>query len=189
MKKAALLFAVMLFIGTMHQASAQIDARLMQYPAVSKTQIVFDYAGDLWIAPKEGGVANRLTTPPGEEILPRFSPDGSKIAFSGNYEGNVDVFVIPSKGGMPLRVTHHGYPDRMVDWYPDGKHLLIASSMESGRQRFDQFYKVSAEGGMPEKLILPYGEFASLSPDGEEIAFTPKSRAYRTWKRYRGGWA
>ena len=103
MKKTAQLFAVLLFVGTIHHVSAQIDARLMQYPAVSKTQIVFDYAGDLWIAPKEGGVANRLTTPAGEETLPRFSPDGSRIAFSGNYEGNVDVFVIPSKGGMPLR--------------------------------------------------------------------------------------
>ncbi|OYV71658.1 MAG: peptidase S41, partial [Gemmatimonadetes bacterium 21-71-4] len=189
MRKLLLFFALLLFMVTGREAFGQIDARLLQYPAVSHTQIVFDYAGDLWVAPKEGGVANRLTTPPGEEILPKFSPDGSKIAFSGNYEGNVDVYVIPSKGGMPLRVTYHGYPDRMVDWYPDGKNLLIASSMESGRQRFDQFYKLSAEGGMPEKLPLPYGEFGCISPDGNQIAFTPISRAYRTWKRYRGGMA
>ncbi len=189
MKKLFLLLIALSFYGLTGIASAQIDARLMQYPAVSKTQIVFEYAGDLWIAPKEGGVAERLTTPPGDEVLPRFSPDGSQIAFSGNYEGNTDVYVIPSKGGMPLRITHHGYPDRIVDWYPDGKNLLYASSMESGRQRFDQFYKVSAEGGMPEKLIIPYGEFASISPDGKQIAYTPESQAYRTWKRYRGGWA
>lgn len=189
MKRIALLFAALLFAGAVQQAAAQIDARLMQYPAVSKTQIVFDYAGDLWVAPKEGGTANRLTTPAGEEILPRFSPDGSKIAFSGDYEGNIDVYVIPSKGGMSLRITHHGYPDRMLDWYPDGKNLLIASSMESGRQRYDQFYKVSDEGGMPEKLSLPYGEFGAISPDGKKIAYTPMSQAYRTWKRYRGGWA
>ncbi len=189
MKKIAMLFAIMIFAGAVQQAAAQIDARLLQYPAVSKTQIVFDYAGDLWVAPKEGGTANRLTTPAGEEILPRFSPDGSKIAFSGDYEGNIDVYVIPSKGGMPLRITHHGYPDRMLNWYPDGKNLLIASSMESGRQRYDQFYKVSDEGGMPEKLPLPYGEFGTISPDGKKIAYTPMSQAYRTWKRYRGGWA
>ncbi len=189
MRRILLFFGLLLFTVTGREAFGQIDARLLQYPAVSHTQIVFDYAGDLWVAPKEGGVANRLTTPPGEEILPKFSPDGSKIAFSGNYEGNVDVYVIPSKGGMPLRVTYHGYPDRMVDWYPDGKSLLIASSMESGRQRYDQIYKVSAEGGMESKLPIPYGEFGSLSPDGDKIAFTPMSQAFRTWKRYRGGWA
>lgn len=189
MRKLLVFFAIVLFAGTAQEVSAQIDARLLQYPAVSKTQIVFDYAGDLWVAPKEGGVANRLTTPVGEETLPRFSPDGSKIAFSGNYEGNVDVYVIPSKGGMPLRITHHGYPDRMLAWYPDGRNLLIASSMESGRQRFNQFYKVSDRGGNPERLPLPYGEFGTISPDGNKIAFTPMSQAYRTWKRYRGGWA
>ncbi len=189
MKRFLLLLTAITALGFVDNSFAQIDAQLMQYPAVSKTQIVFEYAGDLWIAPKEGGVANRLTTPPGEEILPRFSPDGSQIAFSGNYEGNTDVYIIPSKGGMPLRITHHGYPDRIVDWYPDGKNLLYASSMESGRQRFNQLYKVSVKGGMPEKLVIPYGEFASISPDGNKIAYTPQSRAYRTWKRYRGGWA
>ncbi|MDE3056743.1 MAG: PD40 domain-containing protein [Bacteroidota bacterium] len=189
MKKLFVLFALCIFAGITEHASAQIDARMLQYPAVSKTQIVFAYAGDLWVAPKEGGVANRLTTPKGEETFPRFSPDGSKIAFSGNYEGNVDVYIIPSKGGMPVRLTHHGMPDRMVDWYPDGQHLLYASSMESGRQRFDQFYRASVEGGMPEQLVIPYGEFASLSPDGKKIAYTPMSQAFRTWKRYRGGWA
>lgn len=189
MKKLTLLFAAVLLTGTTQKSSAQIDARMLQYPAVSKTQIVFEYAEDLWIVPKEGGVANRLTTPKGEEILPRFSPDGSKIAFSGNYEGNIDVYIIPSKGGMPLRITHEGYPDRMLDWYPDGKSILYASSLESGRQRYDQFYKVSEEGGMPERLAIPYGEFGTISPDGKKIAYTPMSQAYRTWKRYRGGWA
>ncbi len=189
MKRISLLLMIFMLAGLTFKASAQIDARLMQYPAVSKTQIVFEYAGDLWIAPKEGGVADRLTTPQGDEILPHFSPDGSKIAFSGDYEGNIDVYVIPSKGGLPLRITHHGYPDRILGWYPGGKYLLYASSMESGRQRYDQLYKVSAKGGMPERLPMPYGEFGCISPNGYAIAYTPQSRAYRTWKRYRGGWA
>ena len=189
MEKLNLYIAILLTGFFVSNNYAQIDARLMQYPAVSKTQIVFEYAGDLWIAPKEGGTAERLTTPPGDEILPHFSPDGSKIAFSGDYKGNMDVYIIPSKGGMPLRITHHGYPDLVVGWYPNGKSLLYASSMESGRQRYDQFYKVDANGGMPEKLIIPYGEFASISPDSKMIAYTPMSQAYRTWKRYRGGWA
>ncbi|HKJ81110.1 MAG TPA: PDZ domain-containing protein, partial [Ignavibacteriaceae bacterium] len=189
MKKFAYLIVLLVLFSCQVLIKAQVDARIMQYPDVSKTQIVFAYAGDLWVVSKDGGVANRLTTPPGPELFPKFSPDGSHIAFSGNYEGNLDVYVIPSEGGLPVRVTHQGMPDRMVCWYPDGKHLLYASSMESGKQRFDQFYKVSPEGGMPEKLIIPYGEFASLSPDGKSIAYTPKSRAFRTWKRYRGGWA
>ncbi len=189
MKRVSVVFVFLVCAGMVREAAAQIDARLMQYPAVSSTQIVFEYAGDLWVAPKQGGVANRLTTPPGEEVLPRFSPDGSKIAFSGNYQGNTDVYIIPSKGGMPLRITHHGYTDRMLGWYPDGKSILFASAMESGRQRFDQFYRVAASGGIADKLPLPYGEFGAISPDGNMIAFTPISRAYRTWKRYRGGMA
>lgn len=189
MKKLSLFLVLLFCAGIVRETSAQIDARLLQYPAVSRTQIVFEYAGDLWIAPKEGGVANRLTTPPGDEILPKFSPDGSKIAFTGNYDGNMDVYVIPARGGMPLRITHHGYPDRVLDWYPDGKSLLYASPMESGRLRYDQLYEVSAEGGMPDKLPLPYGEFGTISPDGNMIAFTPISQAFRTWKRYRGGMA
>lgn len=189
MRKTSLFLALLFCAGTVTEAVAQIDARLLQYPAVSRTQIVFEYAGDLWVASKDGGIANRLTTPAGDEILPRFSPDGTQIAFSGNYEGNTDVYVMPSKGGMPLRITHHGFSDRVLGWYPDGKSLLFASAMESPRLRFDQLYRVSAKGGMPERLPLPYGEFAATSSDGSRIAFTPISRVYRTWKRYRGGMA
>ncbi len=121
--------------------------------------------------------------------MPQFSPDGSMIGFSGDYDGNIDVYVIPSKGGMPTRITHHGMSDKMICWYPDGKHLLYSSSMESGKQRFNQFYETTPHGGMPEKLVLPYGEFASFSPDAKSIAYTPRTRAFRTWKRYRGGMA
>lgn len=189
MKRIVLLFTIFLFAGVAQKAAAQIDARLLQYPAVSKTQMVFEYADNLWIAPIEGGLANKLTSAKGEQVLPRFSPDGSTIAFSGNYQGNVDIYTIPAKGGLPTRVTHEGYPDRMLDWYPDGNSILYASSLQSGRQRYDEFFKVAATGGMPEKLVIPYGEFASISADGNKIAYTPMSQAYRTWKRYRGGWS
>ncbi len=168
---------------------AQVNARLFQYPDVSDTHITFSYGGDIWVVEKAGGTAYKLTSAPGEEMFPRFSPDGARIAFSGNYSGNVDVYVMPTLGGLPNRITHHGMPDRVLDWYPDGQHLLFASSRESGKQRFSQFYKVAAEGGMPEKLVVPYGEFGMLSPDGNKIAYTPISRAFRTWKRYRGGMA
>ncbi len=168
---------------------AQVDARMLQYPDVSAKYITFEYAGDIWIVPKEGGIANRLSSPKGEEALPKFSPDGSKIAYSANYDGNVDVFVIPTLGGMPVRLTHNGMTDRIVDWYSDGQNVLYASSMESGKQRFNQFYKESIKGGLPEKLPIPMAEFGSFSPDSKKIAYTPMTRSFRTWKRYRGGWA
>ena len=168
---------------------AQVDARMLQYPDVSQTQIVFSYAGDLWVVPKEGGTALKLSSPRGQELYPHFSPDGSQIAYSADYDGNLEIYVIPTMGGMPTRVTYHGMPDRVIDWYPDGRHLLYASSMNSGKQRFNQFYSVSPEGGMPDQLPVPYGEMASLSPDGKRIAYTKMTQAFRTWKRYRGGWA
>jgi len=170
-------------------AHAQVDARMLQNPDVSKTHIVFSYAGDLWVVAREGGTALKLSSPPGQELFPHFSPDGSRIAYSANYDGNLDVYNIAAGGGIPTRVTYHGMDDRIVDWYPDGKQLLFASSMASGRQRYNQFYRVSPDGGMPELLPVPFGEFAAISSDGKLIAYTPESQAFRTWKRYRGGWA
>ena len=156
---------------------------------MSATQIAFVYAGDIWTVPKAGGVAVRLSSPAGEEMFPRFSPDGSKIAFSANYDGNMDVYVVASGGGELIRLTHHPMDDRVIDWTPDGKQVLFASSRESGRQRYNQFYVVPATGGMPTKLPIPYGEFATYAGDGQSIAYMPQSQDFRTWKRYRGGWA
>jgi len=170
-------------------AHAQVDARMFRYPDVSQDQITFVYAGDVWVVAKTGGTARRLSSPPGEESFPRFSPDGSRIAFSGNYDGNLDVYVVGAMGGRPERITYHPGPDRLLDWSPDGRRLLFASSRESGVTRFNQLYLVSAAGGLPEKLPLPYGEFGALAPDGRRIAYTPKDRSFRTWKRYRGGLA
>lgn len=166
---------------------AQVSARLFRYPDVSDKHIVFVYGGDLWVVDKNGGTANKLSSPSGAEGYPRFSPDGSKIAFSANYDGNLDIYVIPTLGGLPVRVTYHGMPDRINEWYPDGKNLLYTSSRESGKQRFNQFYKVSAEGGLSEKLPLAYGEFGSLSPDAKQIVFNDRAVVNDTWKRYRGG--
>lgn len=182
-------FFLCVLAGFAPGAHAQVNARLLQSPDVSRTHIAFSYAGDLWIVEKTGGLAHKLSSPPGEEMFPRFSPDGSRIAYSANYDGNIDVYTVPTMGGVPTRVTYHGMFDRVIDWYPDGKQLLFASSMHSGRQRFSQFYRVSPAGGLPEVLSIPYGEFAAISADGKTIAYTPQSVAFRTWKRYRGGWA
>lgn len=170
-------------------AGAQSEARLFRMPDVSANHITFVYGDDVWIVPKAGGQATKLSSPDGAEIFPRFSPDGKTVAFSGNYDGNLDIYTIPIAGGVPTRVTHHGMPDILQDWYPDGKNLLYSSSMNSGKQRFSQFYKVPATGGLPEKLPPAYGEFACFSPDGKQLAFVMKSQAFRTWKRYRGGTA
>ena len=176
---AAALAALALFLAATAGApplAAQVDARMLQYPDVSQTHIAFEYAGDIWIVPKTGGLAHRVTSARGMESLPRFSPDGSTIAFNGNYDGNADIYTVPALGGLARRVTHHGMPDRMTDWFPGGKELLFTSPMESGKQRFSQFYSVPREGGLPAKLPVPYGETGSLSPDGKKLAYTPISR-------------
>ncbi|MGD2154434.1 MAG: hypothetical protein PVG79_14285, partial [Gemmatimonadales bacterium] len=189
MRTLRLLSAIALVALSARALHAQIDARMLRQPDVSSTHIAFIYAGDIWVVPKTGGTAQRLSSPAGEESFPRFSPDGSTIAFTGNYDGNADIYTIPVTGGEPVRITHHPMEDRVVDWYPNGHDILYASSMESGRQRFSQFYRVADRGGLPEKLPIPYGEFGALSPDGELLAYMPRSRDFRTWKRYRGGWA
>ncbi len=170
------------------QLEAQIDAGLFRYPDVSKTQIVFSYANDLWLVSKDGGEAIKISSPPGVESFPKFSPDGKTIAFTGNYDGNRDVYTIPVMGGVPMRLTEHGYQDRVVDWTPDGKNVLFASSRESGKARFNQFYTISPMGGAASKLPLAYAEFGSYSPDGSQMAVTFRTQAGRNWKRYRGGW-
>src|ERR1035437_2134838 len=166
---------------------ARIDARMMRQPAVSATQIAFVYAGDIWLVDKTGAVAVRISSPKGEESFPRFSPDGTLLAFTGDYDGNEDIYVMPATGGLPRRLTHHGAPDRMLDWYPDGQNILYATSMTSPKNRFNQLYRVSAEGGVPEKLPVPDGEFGAISPDGKTLAYVPIRVDFRTWKRYRGG--
>ncbi len=168
---------------------AQVNARLFQFPDVSKTQITFSYAGDIWLVSKNGGSAVKLSSPAGQEIFPKFSPDGKTIAFSGNYNGNTDVYTISTKGGMPKRLTYHGYPDRVVDWYPDGSKILFASRRKSGKERFNQFYYTGSNNGLPVKLPFEHAEYGSISKDGKTFAFTDKSRLSRTWKRYRGGTA
>jgi len=187
-KSLAVLFALLLVLAAV-PVSAQVDARMLRYPDVSATQIAFVYAGDVWVVAKEGGTAHRLSTPAGEESFPRFSPDGTRIAFSADYDGNTDLYVLPAEGGVPERLTHHPAPDRMLDWFPDGKSILFASRMQSGRTRFNQLFQVSAAGGLPERLPLPYGEFGMVAADGHRLAYIPISRDFRTWKRYRGGMA
>lgn len=180
---------LLLLFCLIESTNAQISAQLLQHPDVSKTHITFIYGDDVWIVPKSGGLAHQLSSPEGVESYPRFSPDGSLVAFTANYHGNSDVYLIDIHGGIPQRLTFHGQFDRVLGWTPDGDSILFASSRESGRQRYNQFYTVSRHGGSPKKLPIPYGEFASFSPNGQKVAYTDRSRVNRNWKRYRGGTA
>lgn len=183
------LFILLLFLGVGVTAFAQVNAKLFRYPDVSKTHITFSYAGDIWVVAKTGGTANRLISPKGEETFPKFSPDGQTIAFSGNYGGNTDVYTIPVNGGTPHRLTYHGFPDRVIDWNPNGSEVIFASRRNSGKERFNQFFSISKDGGLANKMPMEHAENGSLSADGKTLAFTDKSRLARTWKRYRGGMA
>ena len=178
-------FLLSLFATTVIALAAD-SPLLLQKPTLSKTHIVFAYAGDLWSVPREGGDAVRLTSGAGNETDPVFSPDGTRIAFTGEYDGNVDVFVIPASGGVPKRLTWHPAPDRVLGWTPDGKRVIFSSPRDS-YSRFLEMYTVPVDGGMEEKLPLPTGSEASMSPDGQSIAYDPVERAFTMWKRYRGG--
>ena len=168
-------------------AGAQTGPLLLRRPALSKTQIVFTYAGDLWSVSREGGEARRLTAGPGVETAATFSPDGSTIAFTGEYDGNVDVFTIPADGGVPRRLTYHPGADVAVGWTPDGKRVLFHSHRAVPNDG-DRLYTMPIEGGaLPEELPLPIAEEGSYSPDGTHIAYVPLFQWQDAWKRYRGG--
>lgn len=160
---------------------------LLRHPTVSAAQIVFVYGGDLWSVAKEGGTAERLTATNGAASRPVFSPDGSEIAFTGTYDGNADVYVIPASGGTPRRLTYHPTPDLVMGWTRDGKQILFASARNSSIGRHDKLFTVSREGGFPSELPLPIAAEGSYSPDGKELAYVPLDHAFEIWKRYRGG--
>ena len=159
---------------------------LFSSPALGKTQIVFSYAGDLWAVPREGGNAVRLTAGPGIEANPVFSPDGSEVAFSGEYEGNVDVYTVSVGGGIPRRLTYHPGRDVPVAWTPDGKSILFRSGRENYAGSL-KLFTVPAAGGFPESLPLPSGWSGIFSPDASRLAYMPTAPANTSWKRYRGG--
>ena len=178
----------LLLLASSASAQVQPHGGMLRYPDVSATQIVFVYADDLWLVPREGGMATPLASPPGPEALPRFSPDGKTIAFVGNYDGNRDIYTIPVTGGVPTRVTYHPVGEVLSDWTPDGKLLFFDNGL-AGRDREVELFTVSPQGGLPEKLPVPYGAFGAISPSGEWLAYTPHTADNRTWKRYRGGMA
>jgi tricorn protease len=159
---------------------------LLRKPTINRTHVVFVYGGDLWGVNRQGGEARRLTSGIGVETDPIFSPDGGRIAFTGQYDGNQDVFIIPAEGGVPRRLTYHPGPDQVVGWSPDGKNVLFRSG-RSSYSHFTRLFTIPAEGGYPTELPLPTAYEGSYSPDGNRLAYVPLPPAFQIWKRYRGG--
>lgn len=160
---------------------------IFRNPTINRTEVVFEYASDLWIAPRTGGAARQLTSGPGAETNPIFSPDGANIAFTGQYDGSVDVFIVPAAGGVPKRLTWHPGADQAVAWTPDSQRVVFSSSRAANSPRYAELFSISIDGGPEMKLPVPAGYEAAFSPDGKRMAYVPMGRAFSAWKRYRGG--
>ena len=175
------------------------EGRLMRFPDISKDQIAFSYGGDLWLVSREGGVARRISTHPGLELFPKFSPDGRSIAFTGQYDGNYNVYVMPAEGGDPKQLTFHpgggplsermGIHNEVLTWFPDSKRIVYLSRRDTFNDWFGRPFVVSVDGGLPERLPIDKGGLISFSPDGTRMAYNRIFRNFRTWKRYTGGMA
>lgn len=163
--------------------------RLLRQPTISSNSIVFVYADDLWSVDRDGGDAKRLTSHEGTESFPHFSPDGTKIAFSAQYDGNTDVYVVNADGGEPKRLTFHPSEDIVQGWTPDGKQILFRSGRAGVPTMINHFYTIGLEGGNETKLPIPQASFGEISKDGNYVAYTPITLWDVEWRNYRGGQA
>jgi len=177
-----------MLMGASQKVSAEDTNPLMRFPDIHKDKVVFVSAGDIWIAPASGGDAKRLTIHDGQESFPKFSPDGNLIAFTGEYDGNSDVYVMNTEGGNITRLTFNPARDEVLGWHSTENKILFRSrrSPETGIET-SRIYTISPDGGLPKPLILIEGARGSFSPEGNKIAFNKTARSYRTWKRYQGG--
>jgi tricorn protease len=175
------------------------ETKLLRFPDIHGDKAVFMYAGDLWTVSTSGGLASRLTAHPGVELFAKFSPDGKWIAFTGQYDGDEQVYVIPATGGVPKQLTFYpsrgplparwGYDNQVYGWTPDGKSVVFRSLREYFDLGDSRLYTVSVDGGLPEALPMPKSGAGDLSPDSSQVVYSPLFRDFRTWKRYSGGWA
>jgi len=178
---------------------AASQTKLLRFPDIHGDKIVFCYAGDIWLANSSGGTAWRLTAHPGLEMFPKFSPDGEWIAFTGQYDGDEQVYVVPTRGGVPKRLTYYpargplpprwGYDNQVYGWTVDGKAVLFRSMRYGWDLTDTRLFTVSVDGGLPEPLPMPVSGAGDFSPDGKKVVYSPLVRDFRTWKRYQGGWA
>jgi tricorn protease len=185
----ALAFLTTAAAGPLVAQPSTTDTRLLSEPAISADQIAFAYAGDLWTARQDGSDVRRLTSAQGDEQHPVYSPDGRWIAFAGNYDGNVDVYLIPAAGGEPKRLTWHPGADIPQSFTADGKAILFTSNRADFSGRYTELWSVPVGGGSATELPIPNAAEATVSPDGRHIAYNPIGRAFEQWKGYRGGQA
>ncbi|HSD72104.1 MAG TPA: peptidase S41, partial [Thermoanaerobaculia bacterium] len=187
-RRAAFFACLLLVMPLVAVADPNIhDTRLLSEPAISADRVAFIYANDLWTCDLDGRNVRRLTSDVGVESSPAFSPDSKWIAFSAQYEGNTDVYVVGSEGGVPKRLTWHPGPDIAQGFTADGKSVLFTSPRNVYTARYTQLYTVAVEGGAEELLPIPHSEKAVYSPDGRRIAYNPLGPRFLQWKRYRGG--
>ena len=175
------------------------QTKLLRFPDIHGDKVVFTYAGDLWTASTAGGMATRLTAHPGVELFGKFSPDGKWIAFTAEYDGDEQVYVIPASGGVPRQLTFYpsrgplparwGYDNQVYGWTPDGKAIIFRSLRDYFSNADSRLYTVSVDGGTPQALPMPKSGAGDFSPDGKQVVYSPLFRDFRTWKRYSGGWA
>ena len=181
----ALLAALVFFLACLPGPAA--ETRLLRYPDIHKDKIIFCYGGDIYTASSSGENVRQLTSFPGEELLPKFSPDGEQIAFSAEFEGNKEIYVMSVRGGKPRRLTFHPAEEYVVDWHPDGTRVLFRSNGSSFSYRFNRLHSVSVQGGLPTVLEPAEADLSSFNERGDQIAFCRTSLETLLWKRYRGG--
>ncbi len=192
MRQTSLICFLLLSWATLFTATstAQVDTqntRMLSQPTVSQNHVAFIYADDLWICDLSGANPRRLTAGLGTKASPKFSPDGQWLAFTANYDGNLDVYIIPAIGGTPRRLTYHPGPDIVRGFTADGKAVLFNSPRSSFNNRYMQLYTVPIEGGYPTALAMPNAFKASYAPDGKRLAYCPLNEPFNQWKNYRGG--
>jgi tricorn protease len=188
-------------LGGASVASAQEqEGRLLRFPDIHGDQVAFMYAGDLWLTSSAGGSARRITSHPGRELFPKFSPDGKWLAYTGQYDGNFNVYVMPSAGGQPKQLTFYqgqaqplsdrmGILNQVIGWTPDGRSVIFLSRRDASNGWTKRPYTISVLGGLPQPMFMDEGGLLSYSPDGTKIAYNRIFRNFRQWKRYTGGMA
>src|ERR1035438_719770 len=198
--KKLLLFGLLFVLSVATIKAQSNEARLLRFPAVSSTSIVFSYAGDLYSVPRSGGVARKITSDVGYEVFPRFSPDGNTLAFTGQYDGNTEVYKMPAQGGVPVRLTYTATlsrddvsdrmgPNNIVMTWRDDNSVIYRSRKKTFNDFKGQLFVANTTGGLSEELPFSVGGWCSYSPDKKRIAMNRVFREFRTWKYYKGGMA